>query len=84
LYEIADPVGVPQNNHAIVAAVGKSSLVVCGWGMHGALHDRGREVLDLIRSADRVPHALRINSDGSPEHPLYLSYNLQPKPILEV
>jgi hypothetical protein len=80
LYEIADPVGFANDNAILEAAV-LADLVVCGWGKHGALHDRGREVLSLIRSAGKVPHALQINSDGSPEHPLYLSYKLQPKPI---
>jgi len=81
LYQVADPVGAPYNDSVIINSVRKSELVVCGWGMHGALQDRGKQVLELIRSAGKVPHALRINSDGSPEHPLYLSYKLQPQPI---
>lgn len=82
LYHAADPVGGLSNDMAILAAARKSKLVVCGWGKHGALQDRGKKVLELIRSAGKVPHALRINSDGSPEHPLYLSYKLQPQPII--
>lgn len=78
LYEIADPVGGLANDMAIVAAAQKSKLVVCGWGRHGALQDRGKKVLELIRSTGKVPHALRINSDGSPVHPLYLPYSLNP------
>jgi hypothetical protein len=80
LYRIADPVG-DFNDTAILGAARKSQLVVCGWGKHGALHDRGEKVLELIRKAGKVPHALRINSDGNPGHPLYLAYKLQPKPI---
>jgi hypothetical protein len=80
LYTLPDPVG-PENDAAIVRAVQQSKLVVCGWGMHGDLRGRGREVEKLIRSAGKVPHALRINSDGSPKHPLYLSYKLEPKPM---
>lgn len=80
LYQVADPVGV-ANDRAILTAVRKSELVVCGWGKHGALLDRGKKVVELIRSTGRVPHALRINSDGSPEHPLYLSYELEPQPL---
>lgn len=80
LYQVADPVG-EFNDTAILGAARKSQLVVCGWGKHGALQDRGERVLELIRKAGKVPHALRINSDGSPEHPLYLSYKLQPRPI---
>jgi hypothetical protein len=81
LYEISDPVGAPYNDSVIFNSAQKSDLVVCGWGKHGALQDRGKRVLELICSAGKVPHALRINSDGSPEHPLYLGYKLQPKPI---
>lgn len=80
LYLVADPVG-EFNDAAILNAARVAKLVVCGWGKHGALQDRGKKVLELIRQAGKVPHALRINSDGSPEHPLYLSYKLQPKPI---
>ena len=80
LYKVADPVGA-DNDAAILTAARNSTLVVCGWGKHGALRDRGGEVLGLIRRVGKVPHALRINSDGSPEHPLYLSYKLQPKPM---
>jgi hypothetical protein len=82
LYQIIDPVGGLPNDMAITDAALESDLVVCGWGKHGALRDRGKEVLELIRRAGKVPHALRINSDGSPAHPLYLPYKLQPKPIL--
>lgn len=84
LYQVADPVGKNTNDFFIYSAALRADLVVCGWGKHGALRDRGEKVLELIRSAGKVPHALRINSDGSPEHPLYLSYKLEPKPILEV
>ena len=81
LYRVPDPVGIASNDRFIIEAVRGSHLVVCGWGKHGALAGRGSEVLKLIRSAGKTPHALRINSDGSPEHPLYLSYKLQPLPI---
>jgi len=81
LYVVADPVGGLANDMAITAAARKSKLVVCGWGMHGALQKRGEKVLELIRSTGKEPHALRINSDGSPKHPLYLSYKLQPTPL---
>lgn len=35
----------------------------------------------LIRSARKVPHALKLNDDGSPTHPLYLSSKLKPFPM---
>lgn len=75
-----DPVG-PENDHAIRRATERSQMVICGWGKHGELHDRGRVVLKLIRSASRVPHALKLNADGTPRHPLYLGYSIKPFPM---
>lgn len=75
-----DPIG-PENNLAIIHGVQRAELVICGWGKTGKLRDRGEIVLSLIRSAGRIPHALKLNADGSPQHPLYLSYSLQPFPM---
>lgn len=71
----------PENDAYILRAVRIAKLTVCGWGKIGALHDRGRKTLNLIRSAGVVPHALKLNADGSPQHPLYLPYHLEPFPI---
>lgn len=38
------------------------------WGMHGTLKGRDREVLAMITN----PLCFKINTDGSPAHPLYL------------
>ena len=76
-----DPVG-PQNNRFIMQAIGRpSSTIICGWGKGGKLFDRGTEVLALIREMGCVPQALKFNADGTPKHPLYLPYQLQPFPI---
>ena len=79
LYGLEDPVG-PDNDEAILAAAGESGLVVCGWGTHGNLMGRGEAVLRLLRAQGVVPHALKINEDGTPGHPLYVSYQTQPAP----
>ena len=42
---------------------------MAGWG----------RVLQLLREAGVKPHALRINVDGSPQHPLYVGYEIAPK-----
>jgi hypothetical protein len=79
-----DPVG-PENDWAIVAAVERAGLVICGWGrtaeFPGILPQRAGVVLGMIRKAGKTPHALKLNADGSPRHPLYLSYALDPFPI---
>ena len=77
LYALNDPVG-PDNDAAIIEQASQAGLVVCGWGKHGALHGRGTAVLNLLRQAGITPYALRINGDGSPQHPLYVGYAQQP------
>jgi hypothetical protein len=75
-----DPEAIgPKNDHHIYAAAATSELVVCGWGKLGG--ERAKHVLDIIRSADKVPHALKLNGDGSPSHPLYLPRDLVPSPM---
>lgn len=81
LYQTDDPIG-PDNNAAIFDAVSGAGLVVCAWGKRAALNGRGLEVMRLIQSAGAVPHALRINKDGSPAHPLYIGYKVQPVPLV--
>lgn len=81
LYSLDDPVG-PDNDAAILAQASRAGLVVCGWGKHGALHGRGNAVLAMLRSAGVKPHALQINGDGSPKHPLYVGYQHEPVEML--
>lgn len=77
LYQHADPVG-PDNDAAIIESVAGAGIVVCAWGGHGNLNDRGAAVLALLRGAGVVPHFLKLNSDGTPKHPLYVAYNVLP------
>jgi hypothetical protein len=72
----------PENDQAILEAVSKAAIVVCGWGIPGGLGDRGNRVLKLIAKAGVRPHALKFNDDGSPGHPLYLGYDVMPVPIV--
>jgi hypothetical protein len=72
-----DPFGIgPDNDAHILRHAAASDVVVVGWGKLGGA--RGHAVLDLIRRAGRVPHALKLNQDGSPSHPLYLRASLKP------
>jgi hypothetical protein len=82
LFGAADPVG-PGNDDAILDHAQRARLVVCGWGEHCDRVRPGRsaELLALIRSVGRVPHALAVNAGGAPKHPLYCSYALQPMPL---
>jgi hypothetical protein len=69
----------PRNHEHLGLLVSSAEVIVCGWGgLGGAM---GQPTLDLIRAAGRVPYALKLNSDGSPSHPLFLSAKLKPFPI---
>jgi hypothetical protein len=57
-----------------------AQLVVCGWGKLGG--SAGLRCLQLLRDEKLNPHALRLNGDGSPAHPLYLPASLKPFPMV--
>lgn len=80
LYRVPDPVG-PANDSAIIEACLRSELVVCAWGRHGALRDRGLEVFNMLSTLNVGPFCLRQNKDGSPEHPLYVPLATVPIPF---
>ena len=71
----ADPVG-PGNDAAIVRAARESALVVCAWGNHGAFLERSTRIKELLKN--QKLHALRLNANGEPAHPLYLPGKLKP------
>lgn len=79
LYNEADPVG-PENDAAILQSITDAGVVICAWGAHGNYRNRGHDVLALIRHAGVVPHFLKLNADGTPKHPLYVSYSDAPQP----
>lgn len=72
LYEHADPVG-PENDTHILAEATRAKLVVCAWGAHGALRDRGKKVCAMLRakSAISTPLIFKMTKGGQPVHPLY-------------
>jgi len=80
LYEQSDPVG-PGNDEAILLATKAAGIVICGWGTDGSLRGRGKQVIELLRKNGITPHYLKLNKDGSPGHPLYIAYSVQPKPF---
>jgi hypothetical protein len=68
----------PENDAAISMAAKGAKLVICGWGMPGNLMGRGAAVLKMLRATGIEPHALGLNSDGTPKHPLYIGYSVDP------
>ncbi len=84
-----DPKGVPKGDEAfgpdnariVNEEATNADLVVGGWGkLGGAL---GAEMHQYLRKIGVTVHALKLNDDGSPSHPLYLAKNLKPFPIPE-
>lgn len=76
LRTVEDPVG-PGNDAAIARAAKEASLVVCAWGNHGAFQERSSRVRELLKGVNL--HALRVNANGEPAHPLYLPASLRPQ-----
>jgi len=75
----------PDNDRHILEACRGAAIVICGWGNPGhQLLQRGPAVLKLMRDNGIVPMALKVNANGSPQHPLYISYDTLPQPLLRV
>lgn len=79
LRQVKDPVG-PGNDRAILRAAAQCDLLVCAWGNHALLGDRSGAVRRLLREANITLHALRLNANGEPAHPLYLPGSLEATP----
>lgn len=79
LRQTDDPVG-PDNDAAILRGADWADRVVCAWGTHGALLDRGGRVETLLRVASHPLHHLGLSKHGYPKHPLYISYAVAPQP----
>lgn len=67
------PIG-PRNDATLKRLAAQADLVVAAWGCHGHHLKRG----DAVRVMLPNLHALKVNQDGSPAHPLYLRKDLQP------
>lgn len=64
-------------------AVAGCERVVVAWGAHGKLYDQDLVVTRLLRDLGVEPQCLAVNKDGTPKHPLYVGYNVAPKPYPE-
>lgn len=76
----ADPEAIgTETDLYIRLAAERSSLFVCAWGHLAG--ERGPRVLDLVRAAGKLPHALALTADGTPRHPRGLSASVRPFPL---
>lgn len=72
-----DPVAVgPDNWRYIREQADQAAIVVCGWGKLG--DELGRKLLVDLAGYQIAAHALKLNKDGSPQHPLYLRADAVP------
>jgi hypothetical protein len=68
----ADPVG-PENDLALSQAAGTADRILCAWGNHGALQDRGLQVRAQLWASGRPLCHLGLTRHGQPVHPLYIA-----------
>lgn len=70
-----DPVG-PENDGMLEKLAGRASMgdmTIAAWGAHGSHQGRDRKVLSLLcLDLGIALHALVVNADGTPRHPLYV------------
>jgi hypothetical protein len=59
-------------------AVDQSQWVVCGWGNHGKILNRGKEVHGLLAGRGIMLRTLKLTGPGQPWHPLYLKWDIKP------
>ncbi len=74
-----EPIG-EKNDETLIRISKDAGVVIAAWGCHGSYRDRAKRVLEIIPNLC----ALKLNSDGSPAHPLYLRKSLVPTPIKDL
>lgn len=65
-----------DNNDYLMKIASKCKLIVFAWGVHGDLHKRGNDVIEMFKIFDT--YCLAKTQDGFPKHPLYLKKDLKP------
>lgn len=71
-----EPIGLYNDEWLTKVAAG-AGVIVAAWGKHGAHMNRAEQVKKLIPNLQ----CLKLNGDGSPQHPLYLKATLTPFPL---
>lgn len=67
--------GLLRNNEAIMQATQDCAMVICAWGNLGQHLHRDQWLIGTMRVLHQPLHAIKINKDGSPAHPLRISYD---------
>ncbi|KAB1187444.1 MULTISPECIES: DUF1643 domain-containing protein [Haloferax] len=66
-----DPIG-PENDRFLESLSVEAETVVAAWGRIGQKFGRVEEVVAML---DVDLYAIHVNTDGSPQHPLYAKHN---------
>lgn len=75
---VEDPSG-PLNDHHLLEIAKGAGMILVAWGKHGKHLNRDRRVFAMIESAHYVVmHSLKVNKDGTPQHPLYIPADTMP------
>lgn len=69
----AEPIGI-ENDGYLVELGDAAGMVLAAWGKHGSHMGRAKKVLAHLTTV----HALKVNKDGSPMHPLYVKGDTVP------
>ena len=63
----------PENDTHIMQVISRSSLAICAWGAIPVnARKRAQSIIDTIRNVGKRPYVLKLNQDGSPQHPLFV------------
>lgn len=80
LVNCADAIG-PRNAEFLRICTRHDGPTIAGWGAHGQLHDRGRQVATELSSAGIELLCLGTTAAGEPHHPLRLSRTAPLRPF---
>lgn len=72
-----DPIGV-DNGRWLCEIAENAGMVLAAWGKDGRFLDRDAMLLSSLKAMNVQVHALKINKDGTPMHPLYAAGDTVP------
>lgn len=67
-----------ENKHFLLQCAAEAGLIVAAWGKDGAYGAQDLTVQQWLTKAGFKLHYLKLNLDGSPRHPLYISAATEP------
>jgi len=73
-----NPSGEDNQPHLLQCA-SAAGIIVAAWGKNGSFLNQDLTVMQWLGGIGAQLHCLRTNGDGSPEHPLYVPYEVTPQ-----